>query len=261
MLELFDSHCHLDDPRFDEDREALIAALPSRGVRFVVNCASDIPSSRASVALAAAHAPVYAAVGIHPHEADSADEAAFAALDQLRAQPKVVAVGEIGLDYHYDLSPRPVQRVVFARQIELAAAWGLPFVVHDREAHGDVMDVLHAHKRSLGPFALHCYTGSYEMARQLLDLGAVIAFGGSLTFKNADRLREVAQRLPMDRLLIETDSPYLAPTPFRGKRNQPALVTQVAETLGGLHGLTAAQAARITFDNACRFFGIDPGRT
>lgn len=255
-MPLFDSHCHLDDSRFDEDREALIESLPGAGIEACLTCASDIATSKSGIALAQRYPFIYASAGIHPHEAGKATAEDLAALPSLLRQPKVVALGEIGLDFHYDFSPRDIQREVFLTQLEMARGLGLPAVFHVREAHGEMLSLLEARRGSLPGGVMHSYSGSAESAKQYLDLGFYIAFSGTLTFKNAEKVRRAAQAVPLDRLLIETDSPYLAPVPFRGKRNNPAFVRQVCEQLAALFGMAAEEMARITRDNARALFGV-----
>jgi len=257
MKDLFDSHAHLDDPRFDEDREAIIADMGERGM-LCVCVGSDMPTSRAAVALAQAHpGRLWASAAVHPHWAK---DFAPADVEQLRAWsslPHVVAMGEMGLDFHYDLSPRPVQREVFAAQLELAYSLDMPAILHVREAHGETIDMLRVRRDRLPPLLLHCYSGSWESAREYMDMGAMISFAGSLTFHKAANLQEAARRIPTDRLLIETDSPYLAPEPVRGRRNDPRNVAHVAAFLAALRGEEAGEVAAYTRQNALRFYRID----
>ena len=250
----FDTHAHYDDEAFDPDREALLESLPEQGVTLVVDPGCDGKSSQAAAALAERYAHVYAAVGWHPHEADSFDEAGEALLRQLAARDKVVAIGEIGLDYHYDFSPREQQMKVFRRQMELAEELDLPVVIHDREAHGDCMEVVRAFPRVRGVF--HCYSGSPEMAAELISLGWYLGFTGAITFKNARRALETIRAIPPERILIETDAPYLAPVPCRGKRNDSRLLPHIARTVADCRGITLEQAAALTMENGRRFFGI-----
>jgi TatD DNase family protein len=253
---LFDTHCHLDDRRFDEDREALINSLPDAGVYACLSCGSDLETSRASIAIAERYPFIYAAAGIHPHEAAKAGEGDLDMLIPLLAHPKVLALGEIGLDFHYDFSPRDVQRKWLLAQLDLAYTLGKPMVLHVREAQGEMTSLLQERKGRLPGGVLHSYSGSAESAQQYLDMGLYISFSGSVTFKNADNLRRAARVVPLDRLLIETDSPYLTPVPFRGKRNNPALVRHVCETLAELFEMPYEDMARITRDNARRLLGV-----
>lgn len=251
----FDTHTHLDDNRFDADREAVITACRESGVSLAVNVGADMPSSQNSVALAQSHDFIYAAVGVHPHEVEPLNDADMDTLKRLAKESKVVAIGEIGLDYYYDNSPRELQKKWFARQLELAKELGLPYIVHDRDAHGDTMDII----RESGYYngVLHCFSGSAEMAKELVKWGMMISFAGPVTFKNATKVKEAAMAVPMERLLIETDSPYLTPEPHRGKRNDSSYVRYVAEEIARLRGLEISEAARITKENGMRFFGIE----
>jgi TatD DNase family protein len=256
MEMLFDTHAHLEDERFDGDRERLIQELPEKGVAYVINVGSTLETSRMSVELAAQYPFIYAAVGVHPHEVSQMSSEDLDALEAIATGDKVVAVGEIGLDYYYDFSPRELQREWFARQIDLAYSLGLPIIIHDREAHADVFDVLKAKKDRILGGVMHCYSGSWEMAKDFMDLGLYISLGGPVTFKNAKRPVEVAQKIPLDRLVIETDSPYLAPTPHRGKRNNPAYVRLVAEKIAEVRGMTFEEIAEATLNNAKKLFKI-----
>lgn len=248
----FDSHAHLDDPRFDADREEIFAALAEQGPVMNVGC--DLASSERSVALAQKYSFVYAAVGSHPDDADHVDGRLLNAYRRLCAEEKVRAIGEIGLDYHYEDVPRAQQIVAFEQQLELAEALKLPVIVHEREAHGDAMDIVMRHPDVCGVF--HCFSGSKEMALWLVERGWYIGFTGVLTFKNARRAVEAAQALPLDRILIETDCPYMAPEPYRGRRNDSRYVPLVAAKLAELRGLTPEEAGRITAENAKRLFAI-----
>lgn len=257
-MKLFDTHTHLYDEAFDEDREALIAAMPAEGVRKILLCASDLESSRTVAAMAAERSSeelsMIAAVGIHPHEATQLDDAALAEIAEGLAKPRVVALGEIGLDYYYDHSPRPVQREAMARQILLANACGKPVIFHIRDAWGDFFDVMRDARPDRAN--MHCWTGSLESVKRCLDMGMMISFSGSVTFKNAHNLREVAAYVPADRLLIETDCPYLTPVPFRGKRNDPIHVGLVARCLADVRQVSVEEIAECTWDNGTRFFGL-----
>lgn len=253
---LFDTHAHLEDERFDQDREQLIEELPEKGVAYVVNVGSTLETSRMSVELAARYPFIYAAVGVHPHEVSQMSSRDLATLEAMATGQKVVAIGEIGLDYYYDFSPRELQREWFAQQIDLAYSLGLPIIIHDREAHADVLDILKAKKDRIVGGVMHCYSGSWEMAKDFMDLGLYISLGGPVTFKNAKRPVEVAQKIPLDRLVIETDSPYLAPTPHRGKRNNPAYVGLVAQKIAEIRGMSFEEIAEITLNNAKKLFKI-----
>ena len=249
---IFDSHAHYDDPAFDGDRDRLLAELPGMGVARVVDCGADLASSRRAAELAAKYPYFYAAAGIHPEEARDLPEDWEEQLKALLALPKAVAVGEIGLDYHFDGNPpRETQRDVFERQIALANALGLPIIVHDRDAHGDTVALLRKH-RPRG--VVHCFSGSAEMAKEVLRLGMYIGLGGAVTFKNARVPVEVAKLVPPDRLLLETDCPYLAPVPFRGKRNDSSLIACTAERIAEIRGEDAQELIGRAARNAERLF-------
>ncbi len=250
----FDSHAHLDDVRFEGDREEIFAALKDYDVGLILNIGCDLGSSERSVELAERYGFVYAAVGSHPDDADHVDGALLDRYRALAAHPKVKAIGEIGLDYHYEDVPRAQQIIAFEQQLELAEALKLPVVVHEREAHGDAMDIIRRHPDVRGVF--HCFSGSKEMALWLVERGWYIGFTGVLTFKNARKAVEAAQALPLDRILIETDCPYMAPEPYRGRRNDSRYVPLVAKKLAELRGLTPEEAGIQTTENARRLFGI-----
>ena len=254
-MNVFDSHCHLDDERFDLDREEAYRRMLAAGVGECVCVGSDLPSSRRCLAFAQAHAGVYAAVGVHPHEAKDAPPDYLAQLESLMTQEKTVALGEIGLDYYYDLSPRETQRRVLAEQVALAAERDWPTIYHIRDAHGEMVDFFRAQKR-LPPGLIHCFSGSVEIAREYVRMGFFISFAGSLTFKKAPHLWEAAMNVPLDRLMVETDSPYLAPEPLRGRRNEPANVVWVLRRLAELRGLPEEEMARVTTENASRFYRL-----
>jgi TatD DNase family protein len=264
VTDLVDSHCHLDLPQFDADRDAVIARMAESGVRYAINPGVDLPSSRAAVALALRqHGCIYAAVGIHPHEAKTLDAVALKELKQLAASPRVVAIGEIGLDYYRDLSPREAQRRAFVAQLELAAELDLPVIVHDRDAHDDALAILHDWCTSLHaprstlhehPGVLHSFSGDVAMAEQAVAMGFYIGVSGPVTYKNAHRLLDVARAVPLERLLIETDAPYLTPHPHRGQRNEPAYVRFVAQAIAEARGLALDQVAVQTSANAHALF-------
>lgn len=253
---MIDSHAHYDNERFDADRDAILEEAFRSGVTHIVNPGCDLGSSQAAVAMAERHAHLYAAVGFHPHEADKFSEGDLARLEALCAHPKVVAVGEIGLDYHYDFSPRPVQQAVLRTHITLARRVGKPVILHDREAHKDVLDIVRAEKAYEAGGVFHCWSGSRETAEEVLKMGFYIGIGGSVTFKNAHRLQDVAVHIPDDRLLIETDCPYMTPEPFRGRRNWSGMMVHVLEKLALLRGTTPETLERITTENAIRLFGL-----
>ncbi len=253
---LFDTHAHYDDERFDEDRDALLASLPEKGVELVINCASDMPSSKTSIALAEKYPYIYAAVGVHPHEAKSLTDADIEELRALSAHEKVVAIGEIGLDYHYDFSPRELQRNAFARQLALARETALPFVVHEREAIGDCLDILKSEGIGERCGVMHCFSGSRETAKILLDMGMYLSVGGPVTFKNNVKTVDMVAYAPLERLFIETDSPYLTPVPHRGKRNDSGYVRHVVEKIAEIKGISVDEVIEATANNAKKFFGI-----
>lgn len=249
-----DSHAHLDDRRFDADRAEIFADLERHGVGLVMNIGCDLKSSLRSVALAHEYPFVYAAVGSHPDDAAQLDETRLALYRQLCTDERVKAIGEIGLDYHYEDPSREVQLPAFRRQLELAQELKLPVIVHEREAHADGMEMIRQFPDVTGVF--HCYSGSLEQAKELVKYGWYIGFTGVVTFKNARKALEVAQWLPLDRILIETDCPYMAPEPHRGRRNDSRLVPLVASKLAELRGLTAEEMGEITTENAKRLFRI-----
>lgn len=251
----FDTHAHYTDEAFDTDRDKLLRDVHEWGVEYIVNAGNDYDTSAASLRLANVYPFVYAAVGWHPEDSESFDdETSPALIREWCGNAKVRAVGEIGLDYHYDTPGRDIQRRVFARQMELAEELSLPVVVHDREAHADCMDIVRSFPGVTGEF--HCFSGSAEMAAELLKMGWYLGFGGVITFKNARRAIEALRICPMDRILIETDSPYLAPVPNRGKRNDSLNLKYIAEKIAEIKGVTAEQAARQTLKNGRNFFGI-----
>ena len=252
---LADSHAHIDDERFDADREEVVARALAAGVSLIVNIGADMASSTRSVALAEKYPGIYAAVGMHPHDSQAMQEADYRQLERWTTHPKVVAIGEIGLDYHYDLSPRPVQKEVFLRQLDLARKTGKPFIIHEREAHADMMDIIRNAARGLNG-VFHCFSGSVETAREYLKMGFYISVAGPVTFPKSVKTKEVAKAVPLDRLLVETDSPYLTPQPFRGKRNEPAYVRLVAEEIANLRDISLAELAVATTANVRRLFNI-----
>lgn len=255
-MRLFDTHCHLDDERFDADRNELIQALPEQGLDYCVTVGSDLESSKRSIALAQQYRHVYAAVGVHPHEAAKAPQDYLAQVKELLMKDKVVALGEIGLDYYYDFSPRDLQKQMLSEQMDLAFEMRKPVILHVRDAHGDMIDLLRERKEKLPQGVLHCFSGSAESAAEYVRLGFYISFAGPITFKNAGKLTLAAQAVPEDRILIETDSPYLAPVPKRGKRNDPSLVRHVCNKLAELRGVDEAVMRELTCQNAMRFFAI-----
>jgi TatD DNase family protein len=250
---LVDSHAHLDSPQFDTDRGAVIERAQEAGLVAILNAGANLASSRQLVALVERHDLVYAAVGVHPHDATTLSPAVLKELRTLARHPKVVAIGEIGLDYYKDYSPRPAQRQAFAAQLALAAELELPIIVHSREALDDVLAALRAWE---GVGVLHSYSGGPGRLQEVLDLGLFVGISGPVTFKKADRLREVAVAAPLERLLVETDCPYLTPVPYRGRRNEPAYVRYVAEAVARARGMPVETLARATTDNVHQLFGI-----
>lgn len=254
-MTLVDSHCHLDDPQYDADRGEVIGRAARAGVSVLlaVGTGNGPPDLEAAVRLAGAHEGIYATVGVHPHDARKADAGAWERIEALLARPKVVALGEIGLDYHYDNSPREQQREAFAIQLEIARRARKPVVIHTREAWPDTWALLQQHWSSSGLGGImHCFSGGPAEARRALDLGFLLAFGGVATYPKADAVREAARFTPADRLLLETDAPYLAPVPHRGKRNEPAFLVETARRLAGLRGQTLEEIAAVTTANFLR---------
>lgn len=258
-----DSHAHLDGPEFDADRDEVIQRARDAGVSTILNVGTGDPHSGAlerAVELADKHRDVYAAVGTHPHDARLFDHKAEQRITGLIKQsPRVIAWGEIGLDFHYDNSPRDVQLKVFRRQLQLARDANLPVIIHTREAEKETVEILKSEWASCGlPGVMHCFSGSLQLAQQAIELGFSISFSGIVTFKKAEDLRGVAREVPLDRLLIETDCPFLAPVPFRGKRNEPAYVLEVARCLADIYGMSVEKLGEITTANFWRVFSL-PG--
>ena len=251
---LFDTHAHLDDRAFREDRDGLITGLQSKGVGLVMNPGCSLESSRNAVALAQKYPHVYAAVGSHPDAADEVNEQVLEEYRKLCKLPKVKAIGEIGIDYHYEDIPRQLQLKAFRMQMELAREVNLPVIVHEREAHEDGMAVVKEFPEVTGVF--HCYSGSAEMARQLVERGWYIGFTGVLTFKNARKAIETAASIPLERIVLETDCPYMAPEPFRGKRNDPGYIYRMAEKLAEIRGLSVEDIQAVTTENGKRLYRI-----
>ena len=251
---IFDTHAHYDCDGFDADREAVLSALPHAGIGCVIDPGCDGASSRAAVALAERWDYIYAAVGWHPEEWESWDSGSMALLRELAARPKVAAIGEIGLDYYWDKEHKALQQEMFERQILLALELELPVIVHDREAHEDSLEMILRYPALRGVF--HCYSGSAEMARELIKRGWYLGFDGPVTYKNNRKAAEVLAVTPAERILVETDSPYMAPVPFRGKRNDSRLLPYILARIAEEKGMTAEEAERITAENARRLFGI-----
>jgi len=257
---LIDTHVHLDDPRFDADRDATVARAREAGVGTFITIGCDLATSRAAVGLAGRYESVYASIGVHPHEVKHIGDGWYDEFRRLAEDPKVVAYGEIGLDYHYNHSSPQQQRDRFREQVRLARELHLPVIIHTREAQEDTVAILREERASEIGGVFHCFSGDAWLAKDALELGFYLSFSGILTFNNASMLRDIAKQTPLDRLLVETDCPYLTPVPHRGKRNEPAYVSLVARQLATLHaeqaGLTLEDIGRITTENAKRLFKI-----
>lgn len=253
---LADTHAHLNDPQLAGDLPAIVEGARQAGVTRIIDVGDSIERSRLAITQAECYGCIWAAVAVHPHEAASLDDEAVELLREMSNHPKVVAIGEIGLDYYYENHDREIQKRAFVRQIELASEVGLPVIVHNRDAHADVLSILREAAVRGIEGVMHCYSGSYELAMEFIDLGFYISMAGPVTFKNAKRPVEVASRIPLDRLLVETDCPYLAPVPVRGRRNEPAYVCYTAERIAQLRGISLEEFAEITTRNASRLFAI-----
>jgi TatD DNase family protein len=253
---IFDTHAHYTDGRFDADRDALLSSMPAKNVGLIMTLGDNLAESRAAVSLAHRYPFVYAGVGVHPSDIAELDDGKLGELRALAADEKVKCIGEIGLDYYWkDNAPRDVQKAGLRRQMELARELSLPVVIHDREAHGDSMSVVREFPDVRGEF--HCYSGAAEDARELVKRGWYLGFGGSATYKNARRALEVIAAVPMDRILVETDCPYLAPEPFRGRRNDSSLVSEVVKKIAEVRGVSASEVEAATYENGKRFFNIN----
>jgi len=252
---LVDSHCHLDFPDFDEDRDAVLDRAAAAGIETIVSISTRVARFPQLRALVERHPCLYCSVGTHPHNAAEEPDVTTEDLVRLAADPKVVAIGEAGLDYHYDGSPREAQRASFLRHIAAARETQLPLVIHAREADRDIGDILEAESgKGAFPAILHCFSSGPELARRGVELGLYVSFSGILTFKRSDELRAIAAEIPLERLLVETDAPYLAPVPRRGRRNEPAYVVETAKVLAGVKGISAEALARATTDNFYQIF-------
>lgn len=249
---IFDAHAHYDDKWFDEDRSALLSSMPENGVSYIANAAVDIATAKTAVGYAEQYPHMYACAGIHPENLEGLADDYLDQLTELLEHPRVVALGEIGLDYHWDI-PRDIQNRVFEEQLRLARELDVPVVIHDREAHGDVMELVRRYKPK---GLMHCYSGSTEMLKEVMRLGMSISLGGTVTFKNARVPVEVAEAVPLDRLLLETDAPYLSPVPNRGKRNDSRNIAYTAQRIAELRGMDAQELIDITTENAKRLYGI-----
>lgn len=254
MTGYFDTHAHYDDEDFDSDRDALLASMPENGVSLILNPGCDLETSEKAVGYAEKYPHVYAAVGWHPHEARFFDDSAAEYIRRCAAHPKVKAIGEFGLDYHYNHSTPEAQMRAFVAQMELARELKLPVIIHDREAHGDCMEVISRYPEVKGVF--HCYSGSAEMARQLVKRGWYLSFTGAVTFKNARQALETIAAIPNDRIMLETDAPYLSPVPYRGKRNDSTRLPLIARVVADIKKLSLEEVAELTMENGKHFFGI-----
>lgn len=259
-MNLFDTHAHYDDTRFAQDREQLLESMPENGVQLILNPGCDVESSRKAIAYAEAYPFVYAAVGYHPENIEDLTDEQLAdglqEIERMAGHARVKAIGEIGLDYHWCKDPvlRKRQQEVFRAQMRMAERCKLPVIIHDREAHLDCLTIVEQYPDV--PCVFHCYSGSAEFAKQLVALGCMISFTGVVTFKNAKKSREAIAAIPLEHIMIETDAPYMAPEPYRGKRNSSLYVYRVAETVAEMKGISAEQAAQVTLENGKRFFGI-----
>jgi len=250
----FDTHAHYDDDAFDIDRKELLSAMPQNGVQLIINPGCDTQSSEAAIAMAEEYPHVYAAVGFHPEELRKLENDSLDKIARLAQHPKCVAIGEIGLDYYWDDSRKEEQKALFKAQLELAISLDKPVIIHDREAHGDCMEIVFAYPQLRGVF--HCYSGSAEMAKELLKRGWYLGFDGPITYKNARKAVEVLEMCPMDRILVETDSPYLSPVPRRGKRNDSSNLQYIIEKLAEIKAISPQQAAEQTLINGKTLFSI-----
>ncbi|HZK25988.1 MAG TPA: TatD family hydrolase [Thermoclostridium sp.] len=254
---IVDSHAHYDDKQFDTDRADVLKRVQQQGVTRVVNPASNLISAQRCIELSEEYDFVYCAVGIHPHDSQEYSQQSEEIIREMAAHKKVVAIGEIGLDYHYDFSPRDIQKQCFAAHIQLALQLNLPMIIHNRESHKDILDIIRAEKGFNAGGVFHCFTGSVEMAKEVLDMGFYIALGGAVTFKNAKRPVEVARYVPIDRLLVETDSPYMAPVPHRGKRNDSGYLNEIIQKISEIRNSDFDDIANKTAQNANKLFGLD----
>ncbi|MDX9872464.1 MAG: TatD family hydrolase [Clostridia bacterium] len=252
----FDTHAHVDDKQFSADREAVLERAQKAGVGLIMNVGYNVAQAKSTVKLTQTYDFVYGSVGLHPHDAKDLDDAVYAELYRLCREPKIKAVGEIGLDYYWNHSPKEIQQKVFRQMIVLAKELGKPVIIHDRDAHQDVLDILKQEGASQVGGIFHCFSGNWPLAKEALKLGFYISLAGPLTFHNAGALAEVAKMVSLEKLLIETDCPYLAPMPHRGKRNEPAYVVKVAEKLAEIKGLPVEEVARMTTENGKKVFRI-----
>lgn len=251
-LKIFDGHCHYDDKWFDEDRDKLFQTLPQQNVAYIVNNSVDLKTAKIAKGYSEKYPYIYFTVGFHPENLENMPEDYLDKIKEFLQHPKCVAIGEIGLDYHWDIE-KNLQKRVFIQQLELSKELDVPVVIHDREAHGDTMEILREYKPK---GLMHCFSGSVEMMREVIKLGLYISLGGTVTFKNARHSVECAKEVPLDRLILETDAPYLAPAPFRGKRNDSSKIQYVAEKIAEIRGMTVQEILSVTYENAKTFYGI-----
>ena len=252
----FDSHAHYDDERFNEDRDKLLQNLKNEGVSYVINIGSCVETSLKSIELAQRYDFIYASLGIHPHYVEGIKDNDITIIEKEIKNNKVVAIGEIGLDYYYDNSPRDLQKHWFLQQLKLAKRAKLPVIIHDRDAHEDTMEIIKKEDISSIGGVLHCYSGSTEMANELVGMGFYISIPGTVTFKNSKKIKDVVKNIPIEKMLIETDCPYLAPEPHRGKRNYSAYLKYIAEAIAQIKEIPVEEVAQITSDNTKKLFGI-----
>ena len=257
MTDIFDTHAHYDDKAFDEDREALLESLPSQGVARVVNIGASLASCRRTVELTEAYDYIYGAIGVHPSETGELDEEGFGQLREMCGAEKCLAIGEIGLDYYWKEPEREIQKKWFLRQLHLAKKTGLPVVIHSRDAARDTVDILEAEKGGETGGVIHCYSYTKETARRFLDMGFFFGIGGVLTFQNARKLREAVEYIPLDRIVLETDSPYLAPVPYRGKRNSSLHLPYVIQALAQVKGISEEEARRAAWENSLKLYRME----
>lgn len=253
---IFESHAHYDDERFAQDREAVLKKVRDAGVGCIINAASNMNSSRVSLELAKKYETIYTSVGVHPHDVQTLKEKDLEVLLAMTAYDKVLAIGEIGLDYYYDNAPREIQKLWFREQLKLAVDLDMPVIIHSRDAAKDTFDILYENNAHSVGGVIHCFSGSVEMAKKYIDLGYYIGIGGVVTFKNAKKTVNVVEAIPLDRILVETDSPYLAPIPYRGKRNDSSYLPEIIAKIAEIKGITAEEVEKATWENGKRLFGL-----
>ncbi len=255
-MKIFETHAHYDDTAFSEDRDFLLQQMHREGIEYIVNIGCSMETSRGITELVRQYDFLYGTVGVHPEDAGSLTEPDMEELEELSRQEKILAIGEIGLDYHYDEPPRDIQKQWFVRQLDLAKRRQLPVVIHSRDAAKDTLDIMKAEHAGKTNGVIHCFSYGIEMAREYLNMGYYIGIGGVVTFKNGRKLKEVAEYVPLDSIVLETDAPYLAPVPFRGKRNCSLYLKYVAEELAQLKGISAEEVCAVTFENAKRLYNF-----